>query len=1222
MSTVYDFTYTLNSETTQTELLNNANAATAKAEYAPISRFFVDETKLASIVSTNYVTDAFGPVTGSETTKYRTTSVVRAMGTAPIKVFAICAGQVLIQPQTGDTTKVNLILKPSASYSPIKIKYFIYRGVNKADLMSSNILQPIVNEGVNQPFFLRKLWKQFKDFYAGLIDPSTGEPFPAPNEFPSSLIGYDENQSQDILIENYFTRKEIDISYQIPLCSEGEHLGNFTGEIGLDIVLDYGDYQLQNQEELFKFDLKFARKKEHVFDTSTIPSSTTVKIKRYKEYIHQFMDAAAFWGSHIECGAIKTVETDASTVETVKKGLKTNNDIFTKIVNKYQTQNKIYLYIQGENNRSYNYYDATRKVFGFSPTGQLNQTGISGWPIIIEELTVAASTTPKYTKGVTFNLEYNIDTRIPEPERHIGLDIISPNNNTSKYPLLERPLNPKAPETVPAFLINKTASITTNFQVNETKSCAGFLMLYGNLKQEFPLKNYYNDLFPVNFNTNFLLPTTGTENMSSWATYDKSRMVNLDDVLDVGASIQNKLFFDNGKGPVTSGPAPRKARRLYMAVLKRNSIHNTEYDDLNIDTITSGINICNTDNYEYVKSLFNNSIDFSVYKGTFIDNGTLVDSLTLVNENSLVKKNSFFHLGITEEEYNKLVYGQTTVPVVTPPTPVPQFLPVDADNVFFHLKEDPYFTNVNIENVDKTNNYKDVEIVKNVKIVKKFEVGFSFEDATGNISTLFPTTGNEVYVYTLDGFYFFSKEYAEFQEFFEEYPKAKADFRVRQPYHGKFGFDWMRVKDTYMPDTEGGTYIGDSIDGDVIYEDYIGKLYSDTAGEIVQKDSNSILGNFVKIPKMYQKLEREYKVFPFQWKEDSTADKYYVPILTIYPPYVPPIAPSIDLDRQPIFEAPYDDDMNRIAKLVLQLSIAVEPIKVEWKYDTTLFEIIAPINIPKTITTNATSSPFHTINVDVKCLKEFDTEQLIRVVAFYDTTEKGKTIGVLRVSPNGKTSRKSKKVVLVSVKTDINGVKTPELKTKAPYLKKYLRQILITPVISTLTLDMTSSLVPSFNTNYKYNPGSGNKLIIYNKTVNGTTESGFTTLTDFLLSQKTEGKTIKDRYKDDYIMFFFDEQVIDLENGTIKGGTLTRNGFSESEKKVIVVNSIDDFTPTHEFLHLAGITHSFTAYEASKFAKFTYKPLVTDNIMDYGPIRFSLWDWQGKIARASSEREL
>ena len=76
-------------------------------------------------------------------------------------------------------------------------------------------------------------------------------------------------------------------------------------------------------------------------------------------------------------------------------------------------------------------------------------------------------------------------------------------------------------------------------------------MFYCNLKQEFPLKNYYNDLFPVNFNTNFLVPTTAIQDKGVWATYDKSRLVNLEDVIDAGAVIQNKMFFDNGKGTVS-----------------------------------------------------------------------------------------------------------------------------------------------------------------------------------------------------------------------------------------------------------------------------------------------------------------------------------------------------------------------------------------------------------------------------------------------------------------------------------------------------------------------------------------------------------------------------------------------------------------------------------------------------------------------------------------------
>lgn len=763
MSTVFNFTYTLNSETSQNEVLNNAIAATAKKEYEPISHFFVDESKLSNIVVANYTTDAFGPVTGNLTTKYRTTSKVRTTGTNPVKVMAICNGQVLIQPQTGDTTKVNLILKPSDTYSPLKIKYFIYRGVNKADLIGNNILKPVLNEDTDQPTFLAKLWKQYIAYNSTLIDPNTKAPLPLPTEFPSFLIGYDETQSDNILIENYFTKKDINISYQIPLCTAGEHLGNFTGEIGLDVVLDHGDYQLQNQEELFKFDLKFAREKEHIFDTTAIPSSTPVKIKRYKEYIHQFMDAAAFWGSHMECGTIKTIATDSSTDATIKKGLKTNNDIFTKIVNKYQTQNKIYVYVQGENNRSYNYYDSTRKVFGFSSTGQLNETEASGWPIIIEELTVTASTPLKYKKGITFNLEYNIDTRIPEHERHVTIDVISPNNNTSHYPLLERPVNPIAPATVPAFLTNKTAPITTILQVNETKSCATFLILYGNLKQEFPLKNYYNNLFPANFNTNFLLPNAEIENMNLWATYDKSSMINLDAAVDIGASIQNKVVFDNGKEfKDSAATVPRKTRRLYMAILKRNSIHEVEYDRLNIDTITAGIAKSTTTREQYALNVYNNT-DFSVFKGTFEDGLDTINSLSLIHKDSSLKKNSFFHLGITDEEYNTLMYKQINARgTIQTATTVTQNLPLEADNVFFHLEEDLTFTNRNVQ---------------------KFKVGFRFEDATGNISTLFPTVTNEVLVYTVDGFYFFSKEYSAYQEY------IVTDSTYIRNYEEKIGFD-------------------------------------------------------------------------------------------------------------------------------------------------------------------------------------------------------------------------------------------------------------------------------------------------------------------------------------------------------------------------------------------------------------------------------------------------
>jgi len=1182
MSTVFDFTYTLNSETTQNEVLYNSTATAAKIEYAPTSHFFVDESKLLDTVATNYTTDAFGPVTGSLTTKYRTTSKVRTNDTNPVKVFAICKGQVLIQPQTGDDTKVNLILKPEDSYAPLKIKYFIYRGINKADLIGNNILKSVVDDDVNQPVFLNKLWKQYIAFNTSLKDPSTGENFPTPTEFPSALIGYDENQPDTTLIENYFTKKEINISYQIPSCKAGEHLGNFTGEIGLDIVLDHGDYQLQNQEELFKFDLTFARKKEHVFDTAKITSSTPVKEKRYKEYIHQFMDAAAFWGSHMECGTIKTTASEISKTE----GLKKNIDIFTNIVTKYQTKNKIYVYIQGENNRSYNYFDNARKVYGFSPTGQLNNT--SGWPIIIEELTVTVSNPPVYSTGITFNLEYNIDTRIPESERHIVVDIISPNNKTSAYPLLEKPLNPIAPATIPAFLIRKTSSNTTKFQVNGTKSCATFLMFYGNLKQEFPLKNYYNDLFPANFNTNFLLPATETDNMSSWATYDKSRMVNLDDVLGVGAIIQNKLVFDNGKGTAVSGISPRKPRRLYMAIVKRNSDHSTEYNSLNIDTITSGINKITTTQEQYALNIYND-VDFSVYKGAFSDNGA-VNSLTLIHEKSLIKRNSFFHLGITDEEYNKLMYGQITAPIITPPATIPQFLPIDADNVFFHLEEVIDFPKPNVQ---------------------KFKLGFRFENAAGNITISFPTTNNEVYVYTIDGFYFFSKEYSNFQEFTSTFAKALVEFRTvpsaipangSNPaipaYNGEFGFDWLRLGDN-----------GESSYESSIVGGYERPTTTDTTTEYEYNGTSSTIFNDAA-----KALKREYTSIPTQ--ATMPDDQYFVSYLNLFSKTYSDSLPAT-ISPKPPYEA--------TLRVLVQIDEAVG--KLEFDYNTSYFAIDKPVLSDKTVTIGKVESNDKTIKIT--CLSDFSETQQIKVLAYpVGVTDKkqAKLAGIIQLGINDSNVRKDMKFVLINVMTNVDGlgIKTGSiLQDEKEYFINALSHMFITAKLENgPNLDLSS--VADYKTGGRFIYANGG---LWEDAPN---HSFFTDLrTRFLSMRDSSGSLINSKFTDYFTVFSFDTPPYDSTAGQIQD--IGVHNLILFPNKTSANPYRGDRTWTHEALHGLGLYHThrdgaitepekkyvYPKYNSVASAGTIHISDATDNFMSYASdLRKSSWKWQWKIIKS------
>lgn len=141
-----------------------------------------------------------------------------------------------------------------------------------------------------------------------------------------------------------------------------------------------------------------------------------------KEYIHQFLDAAAFWGSHIECGSIKSVGTSAE--------MSSTNDVFTNILNKYQTKNKLYFYIQAEKGRSYNYYDDKRKVYGVDSSGIKNET--NGWPILIKEKTFSGS-----DNTLNIELDVIINTNIDPFERRVSIDVIAPNNKIdSIYPTM------------------------------------------------------------------------------------------------------------------------------------------------------------------------------------------------------------------------------------------------------------------------------------------------------------------------------------------------------------------------------------------------------------------------------------------------------------------------------------------------------------------------------------------------------------------------------------------------------------------------------------------------------------------------------------------------------------------------------------------------------------------------------------------------------------------
>ncbi len=1145
----------------------------AENNYNPHSHFFVDHAVLREVQESmplnediNKATDAFGPVAGDPENQYRTTSFVRTDSEDPIKVFAICKGRILVQPVTNDEAKVNLILKPEESYAPIKVKYFIYRGVTKSDLvLNSNTLTPI-DETVEQPTFLKELWETFKRYNTSIPDTST------PTDFPPSLIGYDLTMPTTTLIDEVFNQYD---AFQLPKCSVGMHLGYFTEKIGLDIVLDDGDYQLEYQQELFRLDLEYARKSEHIFDISTIsnPDSTKEVIyqARYREYILRFMDAAAFWGSHINCGTI-VLYNESLSQNPVK--INTAESIYTNILNRYQTKHTVYIHIMAERGRSYNYYDDPnnkRKVLFdlqlLSPSNSLANYETFKWPILLKNYD-----TLKETNKIYGYLEYEIDNSINQTERFIAFDVITPNLGTQRFPK-KYSLNSQERGTTRPF--GYTLFAWAN------KVCASFVFISCNLKQTFPLVDYFNELWTVNIKPTFTLHNN--DNFSSWCTYDRNKIVNLDDVLSTGGVMQNKVFFDTGKKLSGSIPITKK-RRLYVAALKKNTTDDAEYTNLNIGNFTSCF-LNNLEYSEYFRILYGNG--FSVYKGTFADGSEVINTLTLFHDKNLLRRKSFFQLGITEEEYEAIIAN----------------LPNDADNIFFYLNEVLPFENPEFLGSD---------------VVRKFKLKLSYESNMGTINTHSPLM--DIFIYTIDGCYFFSKEYSDYQSFYTELANAKVEFRVVPDssytpipkYNGEFGFDWLRIGDNF--NTADDPKYSDIIEGG--YE-------RPKAGDLNTEYENKY--------EAFKALKQEYFSLPTKKNDDYNI----IPYLSLF-------SKEFHDRMQSTHNLPYEANLRVLVEIGENLN------RLEFDYDGTLFnvKINNSDNTQRNILSDKNICPkSESIDKTIKitCLRDFAESQLIKIWAYpAEVTNKqdAKLAGAIFVNKNDVQTRKTLDIALIKVKTNMNNATPPSsshpigqfMDAEKINLKNTLHQYFIVENIEEVDFDITDvTKYPEFQ---KSIPGgffdADGNILLYNSRNNKLHR----VLKDQFLSPLLSNAELSS-----YFLCF----AMDLQSapdpkafgeidriGSALAVLYKAQGYSTTIPR-------DTATLNHETMHGLGLYHTFRESNglippsflpiAEPAIKYIYPNTIdpftgslipnfvnaTNNVMSYNSDAISLWQWQKKF---------
>jgi len=397
-------------------LLDNTAAQNATTSNQGINKVPVLDAKsffyLEDGVFNQTLVQSFGIVSEDE---FRTTSTVSVINK---KIVSVCSGQVFIQPTSGDNTKVNLILKPyKQPVNGLSVKYFIYRGLPISQFIESNgILKPTGTNG-----FTTHVWTEFQNFYQ-----SIGE---TPVPFHSKFIGYpdpnatgDQIQEETDLIDSYFYKlsqtfddETGDItnpkrSFDFPIIPAGTHLATVTsGTVGFDIVLNHGDYYVENDTSPFKFDLAFARAASNSINVASITGAYQKKLKR--EFITQFLDPAAYYGLHANGGKIFKFG--------VAQPIQSATDIYS-LIGQFLTKNNIYLYVQSERQRSYNFYgkykisetNTNNIKIGISEAGLVESTfETSEWPVKVFSTAPAAGAETQ-TIALQFTTDRNLNTSL------------------------------------------------------------------------------------------------------------------------------------------------------------------------------------------------------------------------------------------------------------------------------------------------------------------------------------------------------------------------------------------------------------------------------------------------------------------------------------------------------------------------------------------------------------------------------------------------------------------------------------------------------------------------------------------------------------------------------------------------------------------------------------------------------------------------------------------
>lgn len=325
-------------------------------------------------------TDFFGPV---NTNQYRTTTHFISANNA--KAFAICKGHVLITPQIDAggaevENVVNVVLKPAEQpLQGLPIKYIIYRGLQLGSFFDDG---KVIQTGTD---LINKVQADFVSLHG-----NSGEVIFTEDQLGYFSVGATGWEGGKKLSSAFFkitdSSEPPEQAYELPLVQAGESIGLFIDDTcGIDVVLDYGDYELPASELAFDFNLDFARKATNSIDLTTVSSGAFAQ-KVTREQIFQFIDIAALYGAAQQQGlSVSSIDAQGNL------RTETGDNIFSLITSKFTTKNNWYIYIQSDRQRSYNFYgnytigSTTNNLYYGAAANTLAaySYGTQGWPLLI-----------------------------------------------------------------------------------------------------------------------------------------------------------------------------------------------------------------------------------------------------------------------------------------------------------------------------------------------------------------------------------------------------------------------------------------------------------------------------------------------------------------------------------------------------------------------------------------------------------------------------------------------------------------------------------------------------------------------------------------------------------------------------------------------------------------------------------------------------------------------